>query len=409
MPQKCRGDNLSCKRQSANGRIVALRQTCLHQSGSAGGFRLTARFFRLVVFFRRRKPESFCFAGFFMRNTINIKAYYWHLAIALFCLLLGYVRSLVIPEWPAFFNLAFYIGQVTMMSVTWEIMLFLNRRLEPKMPFAANPFKRVAIQLFVPPALTVPFFLAMVHLLYPHLRPEQQFRVFNMSHLAVLVVLSLLNLAFFVRKFFLDWQASVEEQSKLQVTAAELEKEKSMLRYHQLRNSVNPHFLFNTFTSLDGLILSNPPLASAFVRHLSKVYRYVLEQKEKVSVRIERELEFVENYMALLNIRYGKGLSVKVEVTEEASQRNIVAVTLQTLIDNAIKHNIVQDSQPLYLRIYNDDTYLIVENNIQPRKQIEGSNRQGLQQIKDLYNFLCQEPLVVENDNFVFRIKLPLL
>ncbi len=233
--------------------------------------------------------------------------------------------------------------------------------------------------------------------------------MFNMSYLAVLVVFSLLNLAFFVRKFFLDWQASIEEQLKLKVTAAELEKEKSMLRYHQLRNSVNPHFLFNTFTSLDGLIQSNPPLASAFVRHLSKVYRYVLEQKEKVSVPVERELEFLENYVSLLNIRYGKGFSIAVQVTEEATQRNIVAVTLQTLIDSAIKHNIVQDSQPLYLRIYNDDTHLIVENNLQPRRQIEGSNRQGLQQIKDLYSFLSPEPILVENDNFVFRIKLPLL
>jgi LytS/YehU family sensor histidine kinase len=230
-----------------------------------------------------------------------------------------------------------------------------------------------------------------------------------MSYLAVFVVFSLLNLAFFVRKFFLDWRTSLEEQLKLKVAAAELEKEKSMLRYHQLRNSVNPHFLFNTFTSLDGLILSNPPLASEFVQYLSKVYRYVLEQKEKVSVRIERELEFMENYLSLLNIRYGKGLSVVVEVTEEARQKNIVAVTLQTLVDNAIKHNIVQDSQPLYLKIYNDDTYLIVENKLQPRKQIEGSNKQGLQQIKDLYSYISPEPLVVENDNTVFRIKLPML
>lgn len=344
-----------------------------------------------------------------MSKYFNIRTYFWHGAIALFCLVLGYVRTLVIPEWPMFFNVAFYIGQVAMMSIAWEIMLFLNRSLEPKIPFASHPLKRVFIQLLVPPALTVPFFLALIHILHPHLRPEQQFRVFNMTYLAVLVVFSLLNLAFFVRKFFLDWQASVEEQSKLKIAAAELEKEKSMLRYHQLRNSVNPHFLFNTFTSLDGLIQTNPALASEFVQYLSKVYRYVLEQKEKVSVRIERELEFLENYISLLNIRYGKGLSVKVEVTEDAQQKNIVAVTLQTLVDNAIKHNIVQDSQPLYLKIYNDDTHLIVENKLQSRKQIEGSNKQGLQQIKDLYSYISPETLLIENDGSVFRVKLPLL
>lgn len=344
-----------------------------------------------------------------MSKYLNIRTYFWYGAIALFCLLLNYVRSWATPEWPLFFNVAFFLGQVCMVSIAWEIMLFLNRRLEPKMPFASSPFKRILIQLFIPPALTVPFFMALIYILYPLLRPEQQFRVFNVSYLAVLVVFSLLNLAFFVRKFFLDWQASLEEQLKLKVAAAELEKEKSMLRYHQLRNSVNPHFLFNTFTSLDGLILTNPPLASEFVHYLSKVYRYVLEQKEKVSVRIERELEFMENYLSLLDIRYGKGLSVKVEVREEAQQKNIVAVTLQTLVDNAIKHNIVQDSQPLYLKIYNDDTHLIVENRLQPRKQIEGSNKQGLQQIKDLYSYISTAPLLIENDGTVFRVKLPLL
>lgn len=344
-----------------------------------------------------------------MSNATNNKAYLWHVAIALFCLLLGYVRTMVIPEWPLFFNVAFYVGQVATMSAAWEIMLLLNRRLETRMPFSANPLKRIVLQLLVPPALTAPFFMAMIYVLYPHIRPEQQFRVFNMSYLALLVVFSLLNLAFFVRKFFLDWRSSVEEQSKLKVAAAELERERSMLRYHQLRNSVNPHFLFNTFTSLDGLILSNPQLASEFVRYLSKVYRYVLEQKEKVSVPVERELGFMENYLSLLSIRYGKGLSVRIDVTEEARQKNIVAVTLQTLVDNAIKHNIVQDSQPLNLNIVNDDTHLIVENNVQLRKQIEGSNRQGLQQIKDLYHYLCPEPLVVENDGAVFRVKLPLL
>lgn len=344
-----------------------------------------------------------------MSKYLNIKTYYWHGAIALFCLLLGYVRTMVIPEWPIFFNVSFYVGQVAMMSIAWEIMLLLNRRLEPKMPFAEYPFQRILVQVLIPPALTVPFFMAMIYVLYPILRPDQQFRVFNMSYLAILVVFSLLNLAFFVRKFFLDWQASIEEQLRLKVAAAELEKEKSILRYHQLRNSVNPHFLFNTFTSLDGLILTNPPLASEFVQYLSKVYRYVLEQKEKVSVRIERELEFLENYLSLLDIRYGKGLSVKVEVSEEARQQNIVAVTLQTLVDNAIKHNIVQDTQPLFLKIYNDDNYLIVENRLQPRKQIEGSNKQGLQHIKDLYSYISPAALLVENDGTVFRVKLPLL
>jgi LytS/YehU family sensor histidine kinase len=220
------------------------------------------------------------------------------------------------------------------------------------------------------------------------------------------ILIFLFNFGFYAFYFFTNWQQSVEEKAQLQVHAADLEREKSLLQYHQLKNQVNPHFLFNTLTSLDGLIQTDPELASDFVRHLSKVYRYVLQHKENEVVSIAEELEFIDHYVNLLHIRYCEGLRVQIDITHEAKEKGIVMVTLQMLIDNAIKHNIVQPEKPLLLHVYNDSNALVVENNKQLRKQIETSNGQGLQQLKQLYQFLSgTEPVVTETaDSFTIRI-----
>ena len=112
-----------------------------------------------------------------------------------------------------------------------------------------------------------------------------------------------------------------------------MEKERSMLQYHHLKNQVNPHFLFNTFTSLDGLIQTDPDLASDFVRHLSKVYRYVLEHKENEVVSLQTEIDFIQHYFSLLNIRYKDVLHITVNISPAGREKGIVMVTLQMLID----------------------------------------------------------------------------
>jgi LytS/YehU family sensor histidine kinase len=219
----------------------------------------------------------------------------------------------------------------------------------------------------------------------------------------------LLNLGYNAYYFFERWQQSVEEKAKLLIKSAELAKEKSMMQYHHLKNQVNPHFLFNTFTSLDGLIQTNPELASEFVRQLSKVYRYVLEHKENEVVSLQTETDFILHYISLLEMRYGKVLTISINISKDALERGIVMVTLQMLIDNAIKHNSMQAGSPLNIKIYNDDNYLYVSNNKQMRKQIEISNKQGLQQLIDLYSFSTNLPVAINDEGETFEVKLPLL
>jgi LytS/YehU family sensor histidine kinase len=162
-------------------------------------------------------------------------------------------------------------------------------------------------------------------------------------------------------------------------------------------------------TSLDGLIHTNPQLASDFLKHLSKVYRYVLEHKEQEVVRIETELAFIAHYIELLKIRFSNSLQFHIAVSKEAKDRGIVMVTLQMLIDNALKHNGLSKAKPLHIYIKDAEGFLVVRNNKQARKQLEVSTQQGLQQLEELYRYLNDNKITILNTEDFFEVKLPLL
>jgi LytS/YehU family sensor histidine kinase len=219
----------------------------------------------------------------------------------------------------------------------------------------------------------------------------------------------LINFIFYFRYTFQQWEESVEKNAQLQVQTAQLEKERLMMQYHHLKNQVNPHFLFNTLTSLDGLIQTNAELASEFVRHLAKVYRYVLEHKENEVVSVQTELDFIEHYISLLKIRYENALQININVSEEGREKGIVMVTLQMLIDNAIKHNMIQERSPLVISIWDKNNCLHIRNNKQLKRKIELSSKQGLQQLEQLYNFLNKEAVTIKDEHDFFEVNLPLL
>jgi LytS/YehU family sensor histidine kinase len=193
------------------------------------------------------------------------------------------------------------------------------------------------------------------------------------------------------------------------IRAERLEKEKSQVQFDNLKNQLNPHFLFNALTSLNSLIFENQKLASEFVQQLSKVYRYVLQNKHKNFVLVSTELDFISHYVNLLETRFQGALSIRFQISEEAKESAIVPVTLQILIENAIKHNVVDRDRKLTIDIVTVGDYLVVSNNLQVRKTVESSNKQGLENLKSLYKFLTDKPVMVEPTEDRFFVKVPLL
>jgi LytS/YehU family sensor histidine kinase len=150
-------------------------------------------------------------------------------------------------------------------------------------------------------------------------------------------------------------------------------------------------------------------LASQFLQQLSKVYRYVLQNKDKNFVSLQTELDFIKNYILLLKTRFQDALFIDVSVKKEIREQAIVPVTLQILIENALKHNIADRDKPLKIEIFVIDDYLIVSNNIQLRKLVDTSNKQGLGNVKSLYSFLTEKPVIIEQTENRFAVKIPLL
>jgi two-component system, LytTR family, sensor kinase len=329
--------------------------------------------------------------------------------ILLFTAAITTLRIYLIPQWTWYMHIFSFTGQTLMMFAIWHLVKWLNSVLEKKVPFEKGPLKRIGIQVAVCLLILSPIMFVVLTLVRPYMPP-----FVNTQFIAILIVLMVLiiflfNFSFYASFFFHNWQQSVEEKARLEVEAAELEREKFNLQYHQLRNQVNPHYLFNTLTSLDGLIHTDPELASEFIRHMAKVYRYVLQHKENEVVTLTAELEFIGHYIELLSVRYKESLAMHYNISNAAKEKGIVMVTLQMLIDNAIKHNSLQPDQPLKIVIWNDGDYLVVYNNKQLRKQMETSNKQGLSQLKQLYSYLSEKPVIIEDTEEHFTVKLPLL
>jgi two-component system, LytTR family, sensor kinase len=332
-----------------------------------------------------------------------------YIFIFILCIIIGCLRLWILTGFAWYIHIIAFLGQFIVMSAIWQLIGFINKKLERRFTIEQQPGMQMLLQVAVTVLLLSPVFFVTYLLVKDNLPEFVTNRVLILLVAIFFMALMLLTFGYYTYNLFVKYKASTEERTRLELQAAHLEKEKSMMRYLHLKNQVNPHFLFNTLTSLDGLIQSNPDLASEFVRHLSKVYRYVLEHKENEVVSIETETNFIQHYISLLQIRYKDAIEIKLNLSGTAMEKGIVMVTLQMLIDNAIKHNIVQNNMPLKIVMWDEGECLHIRNNKQLRKQIETSTKHGLKQLKEMYFFLTDKPVHVKDSAESFEINLPLL
>ena len=176
-----------------------------------------------------------------------------------------------------------------------------------------------------------------------------------------------------------------------------------------MKNQINPHFLFNNLNTLSSLITENLVAATDFVQKLSSVYRYLLQSMDKRLVDLETELNFLDAYLYLLKMRFQNGLTVQVEIPPRVLHYSIAPLTLQILIENAVKHNIISSRQPLHVEItYLPDDWLSIRNNIQKKSVRETSTYVGLQNIHKRYNLLGERNIVVQETPTEFIVRIPL-
>jgi len=195
---------------------------------------------------------------------------------------------------------------------------------------------------------------------------------------------------------------SVEEKENLK-------RESLNAQLDALRTQVNPHFLFNNLNTLVSLIPENPTHAIDFVQQLSKLYRHILEVKDEQSILLRDELAVLKAYAFLLQTRFGNNLEVNIDVPEEKLNQRIVPLSLQLLMENAIKHNIVSADKPLQINIFSENGSLVIDNNLQMKKQVFESTGIGLNNIRNRYKLISDQPVKVTETATNFRVSIPLI
>ncbi|MDV6168056.1 histidine kinase [Flavobacterium sp. DG1-102-2] len=180
-------------------------------------------------------------------------------------------------------------------------------------------------------------------------------------------------------------------------------------QFESLKNQIDPHFLFNSLNVLSSLIEENPDNAQRFTTSLSKIYRYVLEQKDKELISVQEELSFAKTYMNLLKMRFENSLSYELPEKQPDSECKVVPLSLQLLLENTIKHNVVSPQRPLHITIFEENGYLVVGNNLQKKEVLQDRRGVGLQNIVSRYAILTSRNVLVEASDEYFRVKLPIL
>ncbi len=225
----------------------------------------------------------------------------------------------------------------------------------------------------------------------------------NIIFFIVSVTITLfINAVFVAIEFFNHWRKTLTEKEELKRSTITAE-------FESLKSQVNPHFLFNSLNTLSSLIEEEPKVATEFVQQLASVYRYLLSQTDKEKVSLGEEIDFMHSYVFLNQIRFGENLKVEVKVDPQFMGKEIITLTLQILLENAIKHNVISKENPLHITIEASRDKLCVRNNLQVKKTLSASNGIGLSNIQNRYHYFTQQEVIIQKTNDFFEVCVPLL
>lgn len=219
----------------------------------------------------------------------------------------------------------------------------------------------------------------------------------------------IVNLSAGLISFFVSFLINdLTEHQHMMLENEQLRSENLLIRYQTLQQQVSPHFLFNSLNTLDGLINVDPTAAHAYLHQLAATFRYSTRNQNEVT--LADEWEFTQSYIHMMQIRYGENLHIEQAIDEELMQRRLPPISLQLLVENAIKHNVISSRKPLTITIESTpEGTLRVSNPIQPKADTEDSPGVGLENLGQRYRLLYQEEILIQNDKETFMVEIPLM
>lgn len=318
--------------------------------------------------------------------------------------LIAYLMTFIYPLEPGETQLHQYFVSFTFTTIFWNGAFMLFMYFRKKFPEIRKTPKRLFITIICIIILLI-IGDPLICLLFNFKSIEVALSIDHLlSNLAVnMIAVSIVGSIYENVYFFQQWKKSIQLNEALK-------NQQIRTQFEVLQNQMSPHFLFNSLNTLTTLIAEDGQLAIEFTEKLSEVYRYILQNKDKEVVKLGDELEFAKNYIFLLKIRFPENLIAAFKVDDQHLNQSIAPLTIQILVENAIKHNKISKNYPLNIEIYIDhNDAVVVKNNLQKKNVIEKSTKTGLENIKKRYAYFGQKNInIVATDN-IFYVTVPLI
>jgi two-component system, LytTR family, sensor kinase len=290
-------------------------------------------------------------------------------------------------------------------SVTqWGGIQLVHGYIDRKISWIETPVKKVFVQILSFLVYSIGAFILIQffnYYVWIGKLPAESWPWIIRSVPNTLVISFVISLIFTATGFFFAWKRSFQQAEKLKV-------EMLAYKYESLRNQINPHFLFNSMNVLSDLVYDDQALAVKFIQQMSDLFRYVLDSRDKELVPLRDELEFISSYAFMLKTRFEEKLKIEVDV-EVGSEDYIVPMTLQLLIENAVKHNEVSEAFPLRISLRRSGDFLEVENNLQPKSVGDDSKKTGLKNITQQFAFFSEKPIKIITSDERYLVRVPIL
>jgi sensor histidine kinase YesM len=297
----------------------------------------------------------------------------------------------------AFFTLVSFL--------VWQGNVWLMHVIRQRYTWSFRQYHKIVISLFL---VNIVYSGAISAALLSVWRSYSKESIAHQSPIVSATLIIIISACFITNIYEIIFLNREREDSRSRVEQLNIAKAQAELE--ALKNQIDPHFIFNSLNTLSFLITRDPQSARLYNDTLAKVYRYILSNKEKDLVLLKEEVEFISNYFYLLKIRFGDAISMVIEITDLSSEDFLIPpISMQALVENAIKHNEFNEKTPLTIQVSVSSSYAIVKNVINLRTYTVPSSRIGLGNLDNRYKLITKRNIIIENNFKTFTVKLPII
>ncbi|WP_426481186.1 sensor histidine kinase [Chryseobacterium sp. R2ACT005] len=354
-------------------------------------------------------------------STMKRRLVIWAVAVVTFCVF-SYLIDPFDPVWKEYLNAPL---RMILEDASWivffsiiisEVSIFIDRTLNKLLPWSNRTVKRLLIQCLIQIVGSVMIVIIInaivdcTSVTLPEMDSRKEYTLLG-QWIATNIVISLIISAFNTVDYLLEnWKKTAVEAAQHKLRASKHKQAAMAAELQALKLQIDPHFIFNNLSVLSELILEDQQLGYEYSEKFARVYRYLLVNSKKDIIAVEEELKFLESYIFLIEKRIGEGVVFKIDIQEEYRSRFTLPLSLQLLVENAIKHNQTSKLNPLEIHVYtNSEGELIVSNTFLPLINKPDSSGVGLTNIIARYEILGYPKPVIEKTEDKFIVKLPLI